>query len=431
MNKPVQGQANFALLVATLAFAANFSVWTLYSVIGIDLRVQLNLSATQYGFLLASPILTGALLRFPIGLLAEVISCRLLYFWQMVFVIIPLFLLPYIDTYAEYIVLGMVLGVCGVSFTIGIRYVVAFFPTNRQGFAMGVFGAGNAGAAITLVLVPLIIQHWGWHNVGPLYGGGMIVMALIFVIVAPKEGKYVPRPASDFVKAHIAPLKSSMVWRFSLYYYFVFGSFLALILWLPQYYVAAYQLPEYQAMALTLLFVTTSSMVRALGGWIADRYGGSAVNWSVFWVCMVCLFFLSYPPTTMTIHGVEKDVHLAININVWIFTLLIIVIGIAQGFGRASVFKTIYQYYPNNMGSVGGTVAAIGALGGCTLPVLFGLAVDLVGVHSACFMLLYGVLALCMISMYLANHRAKQKQLLKEAIANNFLDDDVENQSCK
>jgi NNP family nitrate/nitrite transporter-like MFS transporter len=165
-------------------------------------------------------------------------------------------------------------------------------------------------------------------------------------------------------------------------------------------------------------------MVRALGGWLADVYGGSAVNWSVFWVCMVCLFFLSYPPTTMTIHGVEKDVNLSIEINVWIFTILMVIIGVAQGFGRASVFKTIYKYYPDNMGSVGGMIAAIGALGGCTLPVLFGLAVDLVGVHSACFMLLYGVLALCMISMYVANSRAKHKQLLREAIANNFLEKD-------
>lgn len=121
-------------------------------------------------------------------------------------------------------------------------------------------------------------------------------------------------------------------------------------------YVNAYSLPLNQAIALILLFVTTSSMVRALGDWIADRYGGSAVNWSVFWVCIVCLFILSYPPTTKTIHGVEKDVNLVIEVNVWVFTFLILVIGIAQGFGRASVFKTIFQYYPENMGSVGARI---------------------------------------------------------------------------
>jgi len=116
-----------------------------------------------------------------------------------------------------------------------------------------------------------------------------------------------------------------------------------------------------------LFFVATSSMVRALSGWFADRYGGRAVNWTVFWICLVCLFFLSYPPTTMTIHGVTTDVHLSIDINLWLFSGLIFIIGLAQGFGRASVYKTIYDYYPNQMGSIGGFVAAIGALGGCTL----------------------------------------------------------------
>lgn len=424
MLKDRDKTANFALLVATLAFAANFSVWTLYSVTGIDLRDKLNLTATEYGFLLAAPMLTGAILRVPIGLLAELVSCRKLYFWQMIFIIPPLFYLPYIETYSGFIILGLIIGSCGVSFTIGIRYVVDWFPTNKQGFAMGVFGAGNAGAAITLVLVPLVTKHFGAHMVGPFYGIGMIAMAVLFIILAPKGGNYKKPRQKDFFKAHLAPLKESQVWRFGLYYYFVFGSFLALLLWLPQYYMDAYELPFNTAMALTLLFVTVSSMVRALGGWLADVYGGSAVNWSVFWVCMVCLFFLSYPPTTMTIHGVEKDVNLSIEVNVWIFTILMVIIGVAQGFGRASVFKTIYKYYPDNMGSVGGMIAAIGALGGCTLPVLFGLAVDLVGVHSACFMLLYGVLALCMISMYVANSRAKHKQLLREAIANNFLEKD-------
>jgi NNP family nitrate/nitrite transporter-like MFS transporter len=109
---------------------------------------------------------------------------------------------------------------------------------------------------------------------------------------------------------------------------------------------------------------------------------------------------------------------------VWLFTLLIFIIGLAQGFGRASVYKTIYDYYPNHMGSVGGVVAAIGALGGCTLPILFGVAVDLVGVYSACFMLLYGVLAVCMLLMYMAIKAERQKKLLKEAIANNFLERD-------
>jgi NNP family nitrate/nitrite transporter-like MFS transporter len=413
-----------ALTLATLAFAACFSVWTLYSIIGIELKASLHLTATEFGLLLAAPIFTGAIFRVPVGFIAERVSCRNLLFWQMIIVVPPLFYLPYVETFTEYVLLGFILGLSGVSFTIGIRYVTDWFDTKRQGFALGVFGAGNAGAAITLVLVPFIVKYYSWQSIGPIYGVGMLAMAIVFRLFAPEVSKYYQEKNNHDLAFHLAPLKDLQVWRFGLYYYFVFGSFLALILWLPQYYIEAYKLSLTQALALTLLFVTSSSMVRAVGGWFADKFGAQAVNWGAFWICMVCLFFLSYPPTTMIIHGVNKDVEVSFAVNVWLFTFLIFIIGIAQGMGRASVYKIIYDYYPNHMGSIGGVVAAVGALGGCTLPIMFGFAVDTIGVYSACFMLLYGVLALCMMAMYLALQAERQQKSLKEAIENNFLEHD-------
>ncbi len=361
-----------ALLMATLAFAACFSVWTLYSILGIEYQKRFDLSATEFGLLLAAPIFTGAIFRVPVGFLVEKVSGRKLFFWLMLLSVPPLFYLPYVNTYSGLIWLGFWIGLSGVSFTIGIRYVTDWFDTKHQGFALGVFGAGNAGAAITLALVPFIEESFGWQAIGPAYGIGMLGMAILFIIIAPETNKYYQQKTEHDLSYHLKPLKDLQVWRFGLYYYFVFGSFLALILWLPQYYVGAYGLSLTQAMALTLLFVTSSSIVRAVGGWFADTYGARAVNWTAFWICMVCLFFLSYPPTTMTIHGVTKDVQISFEVNVWLFTFLIFIIGLAQGFGRASVYKIIYDYYPNHMGSVGGVVAAIGALGGCTLPILFG-----------------------------------------------------------
>ncbi len=413
-----------ALILSTLAFAACFSVWTLYSILGIEIKSTLNLTATEFGLLLAAPVFTGAIFRVPVGFLAEKVSCRNLFFWQMLLAVPPLFYLPYVETFSEYILLGFVLGFSGVSFTIGIRYVTDWFDTKQQGFALGVFGAGNAGAAITLVLVPFIVDAYGWKDIGPIYGVGMLGMAIIFRLFAPEISKYYQEKKSFDLAFHLTPLKDLKVWRFGLYYYFVFGSFLALILWLPQYYMEAYKLSLTQSLALTLLFVTSSSMIRAVGGWFADKYGARAVNWSAFWICMVCLFFLSYPPTTMIIHGVDKDVEISFAVNVWLFTFLIFIIGIAQGIGRASVYKIIYDYYPNHMGSVGGIIAAVGALGGCTLPIMFGLAVDIIGVYSACFMLLYGVLALCMMAMYLALQAERQQNSLNDAIKNNFLEQD-------
>ena len=426
--------ANRALLLATLAFAACFSVWTLYAVMGLQLQQQLELSATEYGFLLAAPILTGALLRIPLGILADRVSARLLWLYQMLAVIPALLLLPMVDSYSGYLWLGLWFGISGVSFTFGVRYVSQWFASSRQGRALGLFGVGNAGVAITFVLVPLAINHAGWQWVGPLYAGGMLLISLLFILLAPKEPPQFS-PAKHQALSLRQLCSDARIWRFSLYYYFVFGSFLALLLWLPQYYMQAYAMDAQQAMAFTLFFVATSSMVRALGGWFADRYGGRAVNWSVFWVCIVCLFFLSYPPTTLIIHGLQKDVRLEIGVNVWWFTLLIFIIGVAQGFGRASVYKVIHDYYPQHMGSAGGFVAAIGALGGCTLPILFGVAQDVLGIVTGCFMILYGVLALCMITMFFANQAAQYQQKLAQARSNNFLlnDDtsDHEDNTCR
>ena len=131
---------------------------------------------------------------------------------------------------------------------------------------------------------------------------------------------------------------------------FVFGGFLALTLWLPQFYVAQYGLTLKMASFATLLFTVPAALVRALGGWFADYFGARTINWMVFWVCLVCLFFLSYPPTTMTIHGIDQDLSVHIYTPMWLFTALIFVMGVAMGFGKASVYRLIYDYYPGTLG---------------------------------------------------------------------------------
>lgn len=412
--------AKMALAMSTLTFAANFSIWTLYAVMGVHLAPLLDLNATQYGILVASPIITGALLRLPVGFLCEYYSSRNLFVWQMLLTLPPLLLLNYVHSFSGYLVVGLMLGISGVSFTIGIRYVSQWFESQQLGLAMGIFGAGNAGAAITLLLAPFIIDQWGIQFVGPFFALGISLMMVMFLLLAPRSNAALKAPPKP-ISFHLAPLKELTVWRFGLYYYFVFGSFLALILWLPLYYVNVYQLSTTQAMAWTLVFATSSSLVRAIGGWYSDLYGGRSVNWSVFWICLVCLFFLSYPPTTMVIHGVDRDVHLDIEISLGVFNALILIIGLAQGFGRASVYKVIHDCYPDNMGSVGGTVAMIGGIGGFTLPILFGITVDFAGVYSASFMMLYGVAATCMIAMYFSLRSDKLQRRMESALQNDFL----------
>jgi NNP family nitrate/nitrite transporter-like MFS transporter len=427
-------QARRALVSSILAFAWCFAIWCLYAAVGLELAAELEFSATEYGLLVSAPIVTGALLRFPAGALAQALDPRTLWMWLMLVLIPALLLLPYAQTMLSLLSLGLWLGVSGVSFTLGIQYVSAFYPPSQQGTVMGLFGTGNAGAALSLFLVPQLTKWDLSISIGAVYALLTAFVLLFFYLYSPAMPNLAQNQSSVATTAETAAvrrlkpslqlLKDGRLWRFSLYYYFVFGSFLALLLWLPHYYMQAYQLSASDAMTFTLFFVITSSMARALGGWLADQYGGRAVNWSVFWICLICLFILSYPPTSLVIHGIEKEVVLEININIWLFTILIFVIGIAQGLGRASVFRTLYDYYPEQLGTAGGMVAAIGALGGCTLPLMFGLSQDVLGIHTACFMLLYGVLALCMILMFFANQQQLYQRELSLARAHNFLLDE-------
>jgi len=415
-------QQRLSLTSGTMAFAVCFAAWTLFSILGVEIREQLSLNYTQFALLLVAPILTGALVRLPAGILADIYGGRRIMVLQMLIVGVVLLLFPLASSYVHYLMFGMVIGLAGGTFAAGITFVSAWHDKSRQGTAMGIFGAGDAGAAITNLVAPLAVITFGVGMVPLIYGVAMLLAAFLFLLLSSedpqhqKQGK-IARPLNEALK----PLLELRVWRFGLYYFFVFGGFLALTLWLPQYYVEQYGLDLKTASFFTLLFTVPAALVRALGGWFADYFGARTINWVVFWACIVCLFFLSYPPTTMTIHGIDQDLSLHISTPIWLFVGLLFVMGVAMGFGKASVYRLIYDYYPNHVGAVGGAVGLIGALGGFVLLILFGLANDLTRIGTSCFMLLYGVLAGCMILMHYAIKRDQFRQRLAQAQADEFL----------
>ncbi len=403
------------LTMNTLAFTVNFAVWTMFSVIGIKIKGELGLNETEFGLLVATPILTGSLVRLPLGVLTDRFGGRIVFFIQMILVAIPCYGLAFADQYWQYLVVGLFVGLAGGSFAIGIAYTSAWFPKEKQGTAMGIFGAGNAGAAVTNLAAPLIIVALGWRAVPQIYSVAMVVMAIAFWFLTYPDPKLEERRRKGSFPTlgdQMAPLVEPRVWRFGLAYYFVFGGFVALALWLPKYYVTEYGLDLQTAALITMCFTLPSGLIRALGGWASDKWGGDTVTWWVFWVSMVCLFFLSYPPTTFVVHGIKGDVAIDIAVGVVLFTVFIFVIGMAQGIGKASVYRSLADHYPENMGSVGGLVGVIGGLGGFTLPIMFGIAVDATGVRSSAFMLMYAVLAGVMIWTWMAS-RGEREEILE------------------
>ena len=404
------------LTMNTLAFACNFAVWTMFSILGIKIKQELNLSETEFAFLIATPILTGSLTRLPLGIMTDRFGGRIVFFIQMLLVAIPTYGLAFADQYWQYLVIGLFVGLAGGSFAIGIAYTSAWFEDKRQGTAMGIFGAGNAGAAITMLVAPIILVAYGWRMVPQVYSVAMIIMAILFwmfTFADPAQQERARTGKHITLAEQLAPLKELRVWRFGLYYYFVFGGFVALTLWLPNYYVTQYGMDLKTAALITMPFILSSGLIRAFGGWLADKYGARNVNWAVFWTSLVALFFISYPQTTYIVQGIEGDMTFTLGTNVYLFTTFIFIVGTAQGIGKASVYRIIHDYYPSNMGSVGGLVGVIGGLGGYSLPIIFGVASDLLNIRSSCFMLLFGICAICMILMHIAIRNMRQKEGLE------------------
>jgi len=414
MNKRIKYQV---LALNTLAFAFNFAVWTVFSIIGLKIKQELQLNDTEFGVLIATPILTGSLSRLPLGILTDHFGGRRVFFIQMILVAAATYGIAFAHTYWQYLISGLFVGLAGGSFAIGIAYTSAFFEKSQQGTAMGIFGAGNAGAALTNFVAPLIIVALGWRAVPEIYSYTMLGMAVLFWLFTVDDPQHLERKQNKTHKtlaSQLAPLRELRVWRFGFYYYFVFGGFVALALWLPKYYTGEYELDLKTASFITMIFTLPSGVIRALGGFLSDKYGARIVNWWVFWISAACLFVLSYPQTRIIIQGVEGEISFNIGLGVELFTFLVFLVGIAQGIGKASVYKLLHDYYPNNMGSVGGMVGVLGGLGGFTLPILFGAVSDLTNVRSSCFMLLFGLVAVCMLWMnYSIIQLGKKSELLQ------------------
>lgn len=392
------------LTLSTLAFTTCFAVWVMFSIIGIPIKQNLGLNETQFGLLVATPILTGSLIRLPLGMWTDKFGGRPVFFILMLATILPIYLISLATEYWHFLLLGLFVGVAGGSFSVGISYVARWFTKQHQGFAMGIFGAGNAGAAITKFVAPSLVVAYGWQSVPQVYAAAMTVIAILFWLFtysdpAHKVGAHVT------VKQQLQALKEPNVWKLCQYYSIVFGGYVALSLWMTKYYITEYGLGIKTAALIAAIFVLPSGVIRALGGWLSDRVGAHKLTWWVMWISWVCLFLLSYPQTEMTIKTLNGDLSLHIGLDVWLFTALLFVLGIAWGFGKASVFKYISDEYPHNIGVISGIVGMVGGLGGFVLPILFGAIVDITGLNSGIFMLLYGVTSVSLLWMYFAEVR--------------------------
>ena len=392
------------LIASTLAFTICFMVWMMFGVIGIPIRKALDLSATQFGILTATPVLTGSLVRVPLGMWTDKYGGRIVLFLLMLATVVPIWLISYATQFWHFVVLGLFVGLAGGSFSVGTPYVARWFDRSNQGFAMGVFGAGNSGAAVTKFVAPALVVAYGWFVVPKVFAAAMLVTALLFWFGSYSDPKHRVDARVSW-RQQLSALRDPNVWKYSQYYSIVFGGYVALALWMTQYYVGEYGFDIRIAALLAACFSLPGGVLRAVGGWLSDKYGAHQVTWWVLWVSWICLFLLSYPQTQFTIVTVNGPATFDFGLGPWAFTALMFVMGMAWAFGKASVFKYISDDYPDNIGVVSGIVGLAGGLGGFILPILFGVLVDLTGIRSSCFMLMYGVVWVSLIWMYFTEVR--------------------------
>lgn len=400
------------LVISTVAFTLMFAVWLMFGVLGVPIRDEFGLTDQQLSWIISAAVLNGSIWRLPAGIAADRWGGRNVFTLMLLFTAIPAFLLGWFSNSYEVILFyAFLVGFAGNSFSAGIAWVSAWYPQKYQGTALGIFGAGNVGASATKFLGPAMIAMvptallgglipGGWRFVPFMYGFLLIVMAVITWMLSPRDKK--PGQGRP-IGAMLLPLKQMRVWRFSLYYVVTFGAYVALAAWLPKYYVDVYGLELSNAALLTALFIFPASLLRPVGGYFSDKIGARKVMYFAFTIMLVSSGILMMPYGHIVLEGaddVTREV-LPWSVGVWLFTFLVFMIGCAMGIGKAAVYKHIPEYFPKDVGAVGGLVGSIGALGAVVLVPMFAFMTSVTGMEQATFLVLFLVVLAAFLWMHI------------------------------
>ncbi|HLJ45167.1 MAG TPA: MFS transporter [Bryobacteraceae bacterium] len=360
-------QKSGALVVGTISFTLCFAAWGLIAAFAPRFRDLFHLSATQASFLVAVPVILGALARIPMGMLADRFGGRLVFTVLMLAACLPAYLTPLATSYRELLVAGFFLGLAGSSFAVGVGFVSRWFSAERQGSALGVYGLGNIGQSAAVFLGPVIAASVGWQNVFRGVTVILAVWAVVFGIVARNAPVTVRPKGIGEMLAILA--RERLSWALSAFYFLTFGGFVAFSIYLPSLLKDQFHLTPADAGFRTAGFVVLATLLRPVGGWLSDRIGGARVLSAVFSVVIPFALLLAWP-------------------SMLPFTIGALGCAALMGLGNGAVFKLVPQYFPRETGTVTGLVGAMGGLGGFFPPLLLGFFRDRIGAVWPGFVLL-------------------------------------------
>lgn len=359
--------ANRNLFLATVAFAVSFSVWGLIAGLAPLLKAELALSATETSVMVAVPVLIGAIGRLWVGLITDRFGGRLVFSALLFASVLPPLALAVNHSYGSLLFWGLWLGVAGSSFPVGIALVSQWFPAEKQGTALGIFGAGNIGQSVAVFFGPVLARRFGMAATFACFGMLSLVWGLVFAVWARNAGTSAPPKT---LRDNLRVLRTEpLTWVLSLLYFLTFGGFVALGVYLPILLKELFSLDPADAGARTAGFILLATACRPVGGWLSDRWSGQRVLYGVCWGIALIAWFMACP----FIHT---------------FTLGALGCAALLGLGNGAVFKLVPQYFPAQTGTVTGLVGAAGGLGGFFPPLVLGVLNDFTGSYSAGFLLL-------------------------------------------
>ncbi|MBL8013927.1 MAG: NarK/NasA family nitrate transporter, partial [Candidatus Omnitrophica bacterium] len=302
MQEQATMQSHRVLFLNTLAFTVCFAAWMINGVLVTFLTSNqiFNWGPVQIGWLLGIPVLTGSIFRLPAGMLTDKFGGKPVFASLLLLCSVPMYLLSTADSFTQFALCSFGFGLVGTSFSIGIAFSSVWYPKHRQGTALGIFGAGNAGAAVTTLVAPKLLNIFtqnganpeGWRMLPKCYAAVLLAMGILFLLFAINKK---PKSSGKTWAEMLRPLSNIRVWRFGFYYFLVFGCFVAFSQWLVPYYVSAYYLPLVTAGLLASCFSFPSGVIRAIGGWMSDKWGARKIMYWVLGLSTLLTFLLIVP----------------------------------------------------------------------------------------------------------------------------------------
>ena len=343
------------LFAAFFYLMFSFVIWVMNGAMAPFISEQFHLSPAQKGMLLSIPIVAGAIMRFPLGLLAQYVGRKTATLVELCLITFTMsFGYFFVHTYDDLLKMALLLGVAGASFGVAMSLGSGWYPPKYKGLAMGLVGAGNAGTVLAALLAPPLAQAYGWQTV---YGIAALASLVPMAVVLFMAKEPPDRDEHASMREHLSCLMEKDGWVFSLIYVVTFGGFIGIVTFLPTYYYDQFGVSKVQAGQLTMLAALMGALVRVAGGWISDHWGG--VN--TLTVVLVAV--------AVTLVGVGLS-----SGSLVMTTLLLILCFAALGAGNGALFQLVPLRWPTSTAVAGSMIGEIGALGGGTVPAMMGQA---------------------------------------------------------